>query len=86
MKKIFYLLFVFPLLFSCGEDASSNEKSGQTDAERWCECMGNMTTECEKFTDDLTKDLKEDWRRKEAFWKAVEVECGDEMRRTLEGG
>ena len=85
MKNIFYLLFVLPLLFSCG-DASSNEKSGQTDAERWCECLRNHTPDCEEFTDELFKDLDEDWRRKEAFVKASEVECGDEMRRILEGG
>ena len=28
MKKLFVLLFVFPLLFSCGDDSPKNEKDG----------------------------------------------------------
>ena len=44
MKKLFVLLFVFPLLFSCGDDSPKNENNlsveiREFDDPLFCQCM-----------------------------------------------
>ena len=61
MKNLFYLLFVLPLLFSCGDDSSSeenDEKSGNSDVEAFCECVNNPTRDCEDAMEKLEEEFQ----------------------------
>lgn len=78
MKKLFCLLLIFPVLFSCGDDDSSNEaKDSNSDAQAFCDCVNNPTKECEMEMEALEEEFKKDNDRYEAFAKEAREICPD---------
>jgi len=74
MKNLFYILFVFPLLFSC---ADASETLSNPDARAFCDCVNNPTPECERYMEKLEEEFQKDKKRYKAFAKGAREECPD---------
>ena len=81
MKNLLYLLFILPLLFSCGDDDSSSDKNDEkqvnSDVEAFCECFKNPTRDCEDEMEKLEDEFKIDKKRYDAFAKWAKEMCPD---------
>lgn len=70
MKYLFCLLLASPLLFSCGNQSSSDVKA-------FCDCVQNPTPECESNMEKLEEEFKKDKVRYEKFAEAAREICPD---------
>ena len=78
MKKLLCLLLISPVMFSCGDDDSSNEvTTSKSDAQAFCDCVNNPTKECEMEMEALEEEFKKDNDRYEAFAKEAREICPD---------
>ena len=74
MKNMFYSLFVFLLIYSCGDDS---ENLSNPDAIAFCNCVNNPTAECERSMEKLEEEFKKDKERYTAFAIEARQICPD---------